>query len=290
MFTGGRYFGWQRSAGHASGASKACAIICDVDGGVVDDDRIRDRPVINLNIGIRDVDVVHGAVVVESISVPISALIADAYVAEAIVDAAVVTDVSSPKSVMITISAAPECPVAGGPQIADFGRTRPGAWHPVVAVWRIAPIAGRPEITVAGAVGLRVFRQRGRWVVCLEHGLAIARIFVAGVVIVVGIVLIVLIAIRRAIILIAIRWAIVLIPIRLAIVLSARSGLIAGLLIVSSGLRIGCRGQIGRCGWILRLISLGLIGLGRRILRRRILCAIFLTSGKCDQQSDGSDC
>jgi hypothetical protein len=113
LFTRGRYFGWQWAAGHASGSGKAGAIVGDVDGRVVDDDRIGDRPVINLNVC--DVDIVHGAVVVEAISVPISALVADAYVAESVVDAAVVTDVSAPKSVVITISAAPECPVAGCP-------------------------------------------------------------------------------------------------------------------------------------------------------------------------------
>jgi hypothetical protein len=68
-----------------------------------------------LNVG--DVAyIVDGAVVVEAISVPITSLIANANVAESVVNAAVVAHMVAPKSVMVAVPAAGKTPVSGRPQ------------------------------------------------------------------------------------------------------------------------------------------------------------------------------
>ncbi len=83
----------QRSASDASGPVVAGA----VHRGVVD------ASVIHVNVG--DVHIVDGAVIVETISAPIPALIAGAYVAESIVNAAVVAHILAPESVVEAIQA-----------------------------------------------------------------------------------------------------------------------------------------------------------------------------------------
>src|SRR5579864_4521150 len=66
-------FNRQRLASDAPRAVEAGAAIGDVDAGVVDDDRIRHGSVVDLNV--RDIGyVVDGAVVVETISVPVAPL------------------------------------------------------------------------------------------------------------------------------------------------------------------------------------------------------------------------
>src|ERR1039458_7633176 len=177
----------QRPASDASRPVVAGTVIRNVDGGVVDDDRIRYRAVIDLNVG--DVHIVDGTVIVETISVPVPALIADSDVAESIVNAAVVADMSAPIAMVIAVPTADKSPISRCPQIAHLRRPRPRAGHPVVTFRSIAPISGRPQIAIAGAVRLRIFRQRWRGLCGLHHWLAVAPILVACIVIVIRIVL-----------------------------------------------------------------------------------------------------
>jgi hypothetical protein len=80
----------KRSPRDASRAVVADAVDrCVVDRDVVDN-CIRYRAVVHVNVG--DGHVVYGAVVIETIAAPVTALIADAYVSESIVDPAVETD------------------------------------------------------------------------------------------------------------------------------------------------------------------------------------------------------
>ena len=70
----------------------------------------------------------------------------------------------------------PKAPVAGRPQSTLIGSLNPGARDPVVARLRIAglcvgPIAGRPEIVIAGSRRLVVFGQRRRRIVSGIRGL-----------------------------------------------------------------------------------------------------------------------
>ena len=108
-----------------------------------------DGAVIHANVG--DVHIVDRAVVVETISAPIPALIAGAEVAESIVNAAVVADMLAPEAVVVLIHAAEKSPISGRPQEAHLRRPHPGAGHPVVALRRVAPVSGRPQIAIAGA-------------------------------------------------------------------------------------------------------------------------------------------
>lgn len=160
-FAHGRDFGGQGLASDASGSVVTDASIGDVDGSVVDDDGVRHCPVIDRHV--RDVsDIVHRAVVIETVSVPISALVTDADVAESIVDAAIIADVLAPIAVVIAVIAAYIPPITGSPQIAHLGRLRPCAGYPEIALRTKAPIAGRPEVAITGAVRLRIFRKLRR--------------------------------------------------------------------------------------------------------------------------------
>jgi hypothetical protein len=80
-----------------------------------------------------DVDVVDRAVVVEVAAAPVAALIADANVAEAVIDAAIVADVGAPIAAVELIAVVTPAPVARRPK---------GAF-----VWSLNPRAGNPVIT-----------------------------------------------------------------------------------------------------------------------------------------------
>jgi hypothetical protein len=109
------------------------------DGGVVDHHFAL--------VHIRDVyiaDVGHGAVVVEVIVVPVSALVSAAYIAKAIVHAAIKADIAAPISMIKTITATKVAPVARRPERALVRRLRPGTRNPVITLRRIGPVARCP--------------------------------------------------------------------------------------------------------------------------------------------------
>jgi hypothetical protein len=103
------------------------------------------------------VDTVHLAVVVEVAAAPITALVAEAHIAKAVVDAAIEANVWTPIATVEAIAAVPEAPVSGSPESADIGSLHPNAGHPVVAGRPPGPIAGRPKVSVAGSGRLLVF-------------------------------------------------------------------------------------------------------------------------------------
>jgi len=78
--------------------------------------------------------VAYGLVVVKVAVVPASAFVAVAEIAVAIADAAVEADLGSPIAFMEDVVIAIAAPVAGSPEIADFGRLDPGSGDPVVVV------------------------------------------------------------------------------------------------------------------------------------------------------------
>jgi hypothetical protein len=142
-------------SGTSADAAMAAVIADAIDGDVVDH-----GAVVDVDVG--DVDVVDGAVVVEVMTSPISAGVAGAHVAESVIHAAVETDVRSPITGMPEIGAFMPSPIAGSPEQADRGGRRPCSRHPVIALRAIGPVAGRPDVSVAGARGLLVNGQRGR--------------------------------------------------------------------------------------------------------------------------------
>jgi AmiR/NasT family two-component response regulator len=65
--------------------------------------------------------------------IPIAALVAEADIAEAIVDAAVVADVSAPIAPVELVTVVSPAPVAWRPQSTLIRSFNPGAGHPVIA-------------------------------------------------------------------------------------------------------------------------------------------------------------
>src|SRR5580692_8685797 len=115
--------------GRASSNSTGAAVIADtVDRGVVDYGLV-----VNI-VNVCDVDVVHGAVVVEGSVIPISTLVADTTIAEAVVDATVEADVRTPIAAIPSIGVAAPTPITGSPEQAKCGRRHPRTRHPKVAL------------------------------------------------------------------------------------------------------------------------------------------------------------
>ena len=113
LFTRRGDFRWQRPASDASGAVVTDPVDrCVVDGDVVDN-CIRHRAVVHVNVG--DGHVIYRAVVIETIAAPVTALIANAFVSESIVDAAIETDMGAPIAVIVAIPTAAISPVSRGP-------------------------------------------------------------------------------------------------------------------------------------------------------------------------------
>jgi len=129
-----------------------------------------------------DIDVIYGAVVVETIAVPIAALVAVSGVAEAVIDAAVVADVASPESKMpaVAVALVIVSPVARSPERTGIRRHHPSAGNPVIAVGGVVPVAGGPDVAVAGAGRLVVLGQRRRSI-----GGVVGRLIVVVVVVIV---------------------------------------------------------------------------------------------------------
>src|SRR5262249_27153917 len=68
---------------------------------------------------------------------------------EAVIDAAIISDVRSPISDVPSINATIVAPVAGRPQQPDNRRLHPGTGDPVIVILTVGPVARRPY--VAGA-------------------------------------------------------------------------------------------------------------------------------------------
>src|ERR1700674_3213731 len=94
--------------GRAGISSTSATVIADmVHCGVVDYGLV-----VNI-VNVRDVHVVHRAVVVESSVIPISTLIADTTIAEAVVDATVEADMRTPVAAIPSIGVAAPTPITG---------------------------------------------------------------------------------------------------------------------------------------------------------------------------------
>jgi hypothetical protein len=111
----------------------------------------------------RCVDVVHLTVIKKASAVPITAGITVADVAIAVVDASIEADLRVPVASIPEVNPVAPTPVSRSPQQSNLGRFHPRSGNPVIAaVFGVAPVARRPDITLARAYGLRVNRQH-RW-------------------------------------------------------------------------------------------------------------------------------
>ena len=93
---------------------------------------------------------------------PVTALVAEADVAETVVDAAIVANVPAPVAAIKPVAVMRVTPVAGGPQGALIGSLNPRARNPVKPLGSEAPIARRPDKIVAGSGRLIVIEQGRR--------------------------------------------------------------------------------------------------------------------------------
>ena len=134
-----------------------------------------------------DVDIVVRTVVVEMAAAPVAALVAKSYIAKAVVYAAIVADVGTPVAAVKAVAVMVIAPIARGPKSALVGSLDPHAGHPVISAITPSPVAGRPEVVVAGSGRLVVFGQRrGRLIRVFNRLSAIAGIVRALVIVLVG--------------------------------------------------------------------------------------------------------
>jgi hypothetical protein len=148
-----------RSVGDAAPASVVgdAGVVVDDDGSVVD-------------VGDARTDTIDGAVVVEGIAIPVAAVIADAGVAKAVVDAAIEAYVAAPVAAMKAPAIVVPAPVGGGPESTVVGRGAPCAGNPVIARRRPAPVAGSPDVVGFGGFRLIVDGQGWRRFVGIFDG------------------------------------------------------------------------------------------------------------------------
>ena len=105
--------------------------------------------------------VVHGPVVEERAVIPISTLIADTRVAEAVIDAAVESHMGTPVALVKNEEAAVPSPITRCPEQARLGNQYPDAGHPEVPII-VGPIPGFPNVSGARANGLHIHWQGRR--------------------------------------------------------------------------------------------------------------------------------
>jgi hypothetical protein len=143
--------------GRSRGSPTSAAIEANVSySDVVDDGFVVD---------VGDVDaaeIIHGPVVRKDAASPVAAFIPGAHIAEAVIDAAVESDMRPPISGVPNIEAVPPAPIPWGPEQADGRRLNPGSRHPIITFGAISPKAGRPDVARAGNFWLIVDRQLRR--------------------------------------------------------------------------------------------------------------------------------
>jgi hypothetical protein len=161
--THGFDLGLPRSVSDAASAS----VVGDA-GVVVDDDWAL------VDVANTGADAVNSAVVVEVVAAPIAAVIANAGVAKAVVDAPVKADVGTPEPAVEAPAVAIPAPVAGGPEGAIVGWSAPGAGDPVVPGGSPVPVAGGPDIVGRGGFWLLIDGQRRRGLVGVFDGRSFA--------------------------------------------------------------------------------------------------------------------
>ena len=124
---------------------------------------VDDRGVVDV-VNRGDVYIGDRAIVEEPSVIPTSAFEAFSGITKTIVDSAIETDMGAPIAVIENIMSFVPGPVRWRPEIAGFRGRYPGAWNPVIVAFVITPrpIAGRPNVTLAGAERLLVDGKRWR--------------------------------------------------------------------------------------------------------------------------------
>ena len=128
------------------------AVIADV-AAVLDN-----RLLINIVDNV-DVHIIHPAVIEKVAAVPVTTGIAGADVTKSVVDSTVEADLRAPVAGIPKIGAVNPTPVTRRPEKTYFGRFHPRARNPEIStIIAVAPVAWRPDITIARTNGLRINR------------------------------------------------------------------------------------------------------------------------------------
>ena len=129
---------------------------------------IRDRVVVDV-VNHVDIHIRHGAVVIQSALIPISAIVSAPGITEAVIDAAVEANVGAPITTVPAVVMAIVAPVGRRPKGVDPGHHDPGAWHPIIARGCVRPVSWSPVIVVARGLGLAIFRERRRRIIRFDN-------------------------------------------------------------------------------------------------------------------------
>jgi len=116
-----------------------------------------------VNVGTMEVNVSHGAVVVEVVTVPIAAKIAGSDITEPVINTAIKADMKAPVPMVEPIPATIETPVRRSPESAIVRRRAPDSGNPVVATSTPTPVTGRPDVVRFGSRRLIIIRQLRGW-------------------------------------------------------------------------------------------------------------------------------
>jgi hypothetical protein len=151
LYTGGLDVPFSGGLSLLSGLLRANAAIAAV---IADAGRIvivvDDRCVVGV-VNDGHIDVVHAAVVRETATFPPPPKIANSDVTEAIIHAAIKSDVGPPITGMPVVAAVAPTPVTGCPKNAYARGQDPSAGNPIIVVVAISPITGSPDIAFARA-------------------------------------------------------------------------------------------------------------------------------------------
>ena len=110
-------------------------------------------------VNVCDVHVIDGAIVVEIAAVPVSAVVAETWIAKTVVNAAVKSHGWPPETWVPVIQSRRKSPVAGCPKEADFRCKYPRSGHPIISIGAPRPITRCPDVAWSRAYRLCVHRQ-----------------------------------------------------------------------------------------------------------------------------------
>src|SRR5262252_2330752 len=119
---------------------------------------VDDRSVVDV-VYLRDVNIVHAAVVIKVVMIPTAAFVAVSEVTESIIDAAIETDRRAPIASGKNEALAVPAPVARRPEVAHCRGFDPGAGNPIIVITIPSPVPGSPKVSIAGAHRLFVYGQ-----------------------------------------------------------------------------------------------------------------------------------
>src|SRR5476651_1981237 len=126
-------------------------------------DVIDDRLVVDVG-DVRIADIGHRPVVIETVALPITPLVAAAAVPVTVIHAAIESDLRTPVAYIPYENATPIAPVARSPKVTRLRSENPCARHPVIILIVIAPgpIPRSPQVSLRRNGRLLIDRQLRR--------------------------------------------------------------------------------------------------------------------------------